>query len=435
MDAIRQTVRRRMPPKAAIKLLRTVFSLPAPAARLLLDDITKPRKSHRSWYKKVPWNQEWTGCWIGENIQHVDEKGLSDRIERADIIIFNVHGGGFRVGKSTMFLDTYIKWIRTLKEKYGITVLIMSVDYRMAPEYKFPSPVEDVVRAYECLIRTHKVDGSKIIAIGDSNGSALVLEMLFITHDPSMFEIVTDDPEGQADTGTPVLTELPRPAGTVLISPLVTDETTSPSWQENTKYDYVSQQTAKLIKRDYFQNIDPDSNEIQCILGIMRLHTGFQAFFSPRVLLIIGNKEVLRDDALDLGAKAEQDGVDIEIVMEDCVHDWFCVREVVKDKSILDRADKIFADFCYRSVILPRDGPNNKGSGNGLYENMSTGKHSSDGLHAVPEIDENDDDEFHEAMTENTDLQSTSSATSTTVYERYVSNDKGTKTKTLTVFV
>lgn len=92
MDSIRQQVRRRLPPKATIKILRKVFALPAPAARLVLDDITKPRKSHRSWYKKVPWNQEWTGCWIGENIQKVDDKGLAERIEKADIILFNVHG-------------------------------------------------------------------------------------------------------------------------------------------------------------------------------------------------------------------------------------------------------------------------------------------------------------------------------------------------------
>ncbi|ORX54084.1 alpha/beta-hydrolase [Hesseltinella vesiculosa] len=429
MDAIRHQVRSRLPPTATIKLLRRIFALPAPAARLLLDDITKPRKIHRSWYKKVPWNGEWSGCWIGENLQKVDDQGLADRIAKADIIIFNVHGGGFRVGKSTMYLATYIKWIRTLKEKYGVTTIIMSVDYRLAPEFKFPSPVEDVVRAYECLIKTYKVDGSKIIAAGDSNGSSLVLEMLFITHDPSMFEIVTDDPEGAAAAGTPVLTELPRPAGTVLISPLVTDETTSQSWKENVKHDYVSQNTAKLIKKDYFHPLDPNSPaDSQHVLGIMKLQTGFRAFFSPRVLLFIGNKEVMRDDALDLGAKAEQDGVDIEIVMEDCVHDWFCVREVVKDKTILDRADAIFSDFVYRSVILTRD-PNAR-MGNGSY--ASNPSLPRDGLHAVPEINEDEEDEFHEAMTDYTDLNST---TSTAVYERYVSNEKGTRTKTLTVFV
>ncbi|KAI8068468.1 alpha/beta hydrolase fold-domain-containing protein [Gongronella butleri] len=426
-----------MPPKATIQILRKVFALPAPAARLLLDDITKPRKAHKSWYKKVKWNGEWSGCWIGENIQKVDDQGLADRIAKADIVIFNVHGGGFRVGKSTMFLATYIKWIRVLKEKYGVTLLIMSVDYRLAPEYKFPSPVEDVVRAYECLVKTHKVDGSKIIATGDSAGSALVLEMLFITHDPSMFEIVTDDPDGEAETGAPILTELPRPAGTVLISPLVTEETTSQSWKENVKYDYVSQSTAKLIKKDYFQPLDANAPpDAQHVLGIMKLQTGFRAFFSPRVLMYIGNKEVMRDDALDLAAKAEQDGVDIEIVMEDCVHDWFCVREVVKDKAVLERGDKIFADFCYRSVILSRD-PNAK-MGH-AYDTAAASHHSSnpasvsrDGLHAVPEMNEDEDDEFHEAMTDYTDLNST---TSTAVYERYVSNDKGTRTKTLTVFV
>lgn len=91
------------------------------------------------------------------------------------------------------------------------------------------------------------MDPDKIIVTGDSAGASLILEMLFLTHDPSMFEIVTDDPEEEA--GGPIISELPRPAGAVFISPLVTDQTTSESWRVNVKYDYVSQYTAKVKDR------------------------------------------------------------------------------------------------------------------------------------------------------------------------------------------
>lgn len=107
--------------------------------------------------------------------------------------------------------------------------------------------MEDVVKAYEHLINTLQVDPSKIIVTGDSAGASLILEMLFLTHDPSMFEIVTDDPE-EDEAGGPLINELPRPAGAVLISPLVTDQTTSESWRQNVKYDYVSQYTAKASR-------------------------------------------------------------------------------------------------------------------------------------------------------------------------------------------
>lgn len=216
--------------------------------------------------------------------------------------------------------------------------------------------MEDVVRAYEHLVQKLCVDSEKIIVVGDSAGSALILEMLFITHDPSMFEIVIEDETGEGG-GQPILNELPRPAGTVLISPLVTNETNSESWKNNQKLDYITEYTAKVITKDYFHSSktkhpeeDEEDLKSQQILGIAKLQTGFQAFMSPEVLMYVGNFEVLRDDALQLAMKAEQDGVVWQTVIEDNVHDWFCVREVVKNKETIKRADDTFADFCYRAI-------------------------------------------------------------------------------------
>lgn len=242
-----------------------------------------------------------------------------------------------------------------LKESEGEDHLSLLKKNRLAPEHRYPSPVEDVVRAYEHLVQKLAVHSEKIVVIGDSAGAALALEMLFITHDPSMFEIEVDD--NNSSSTQPILAELPRPAGTVLISPLVTDETTSESWKINQKYDYISMYTAKVIKRDYFEpekkEDEDDEDKVNQILGIAKLQTGFSAFMSPQVLMYIGNLEVLRDDALQLALKAEQDGVAWQTVIEDNVHDWFCVREVVKDKSTITRADQTFADFCYRAIGKP----------------------------------------------------------------------------------
>ncbi|CAO3597976.1 unnamed protein product [Absidia cylindrospora] len=326
-----------------------------------------------------------------------------------------------------MYMDTYIGWIQQLQKVYNLKVIIMSVDYRLAPEYRYPSPVEDVVHAYEHLILGLGVDANKVIATGDSAGAALVLETLFITHDPSMFEIVTDDMDqednGGMGGGGPMISELPRPAGAVLVSPLVTDETTSQSWIDNIKYDYISQYTAKVIKKDYFEHTKPDpdappppsslgssshskggrtssssldTNSSNQVLGIAKLQTGFQAFLPSHVLMYIGNLEVLRDDALAFAQKAKDDGVRWITVAEDCVHDWFCVREVVKDKSVLERADNVFVDFVYRAISEHRH-----------YQSMLdlTMRRASEGLHTVneehgeDEEDDSDDDEFHDTMT------------------------------------
>lgn len=250
--------------------------------------------------------------------------------------------------------------------------------FSLAPEHRYPSPVEDIVRAYEYLTRHLNVEPHKIITIGDSAGAALILEMLFITHDPSMFEIVTEDTDDDNST-QPVLEELPRPAGSVMISPLVTDETDSESWKENVKYDYVSQYTAKVIKKDYFEPLDPDTPpDAIRVLGIAKLTTGFSVFLPKHVLFYVGDKEVLRDDALDVANKARDDGVEVETVMEDCVHDWFCVREVVKDKKIIERADDKLADFVELSIRDARE----------AYEAALKRESYEQGLEAVLEVDE-----------------------------------------------
>jgi hypothetical protein len=77
--------------------LKKVFSLPAGAARLILNDVTRARKSHRPWIHRVKLDkssnhQDWSGCWIGQDIHHLKEEALAKRIYDADIILFYVHG-------------------------------------------------------------------------------------------------------------------------------------------------------------------------------------------------------------------------------------------------------------------------------------------------------------------------------------------------------
>ncbi|KAI9270450.1 Alpha/Beta hydrolase protein [Phascolomyces articulosus] len=425
---------RKLPPAAAVKILRRGFVLPTPAARVLFKDILKPEKWHRKWIYKVRWNQAWWGGWIGENISKLDHGGMMDRVARADVILFHVHGGGFRIGKYNMFMDSCIQLIRILKVKFNVDALIMSVEHRLSPEYKYPSATEDVVHAYDHLINTLNVDPSRIVAIGGSTGAALILEMLFITHDPGLFEIQVDSVEGgQAEAIAP---ELPRPASLVLSSPLVTDQTTSESWRTNTKYDYISQVTAKKIIDEYFDEPSPDTPpDANRLLGIADLQTGYNAFL-PQTLMFVGNREVLRDDALDFAHKAEQDGVQWETVVEETCHDFLFVREVVKDKKILERADEIFADFVYRTVIGPR------------HAEERSFRRASEGLAAVPEEQQDDtsyddssssEDEFHEALTMS--LDSNQSGTTAVSEESSkvstVSNNtsSSSKKKSMTIYV
>lgn len=83
-------------------------------------------------------------------------------------VLMYVHGGGFTVGSSD---DTdYI----TRRLAHDNQMLVVSADYRLAPEYPFPTPLEDVYDVYRWL-RTDAArvggDPAWVGAAGDSAGS------------------------------------------------------------------------------------------------------------------------------------------------------------------------------------------------------------------------------------------------------------------------
>jgi acetyl esterase len=82
------------------------------------------------------------------------------------------HGGGWILGN----LDTHDRIMRLLAEKSGAAVL--GVDYRLAPEHKFPAAYDDALAAFEHLRREGPalgIDTTRLALGGDSAGANLAL--------------------------------------------------------------------------------------------------------------------------------------------------------------------------------------------------------------------------------------------------------------------
>ena len=77
--------------------------------------------------------------------------------------------------------------------------VVLAVDYRLAPETRFPGPLHDAVSAYFRLVEDLKIPPENIVFAGDSAGGGLTLALLMYLRD----------------------NDYPLPSGAILLSPWV----------------------------------------------------------------------------------------------------------------------------------------------------------------------------------------------------------------------
>jgi acetyl esterase/lipase len=88
-------------------------------------------------------------------------------VNTASVTLY-LHGGGYVLGS----MRTHRVMLAQLSRASGCSVL--GLEYRLAPEHPFPTPVEDTLAAYRWLL-TRGYDPRKIVLGGDSAGGGLVV--------------------------------------------------------------------------------------------------------------------------------------------------------------------------------------------------------------------------------------------------------------------
>lgn len=92
-------------------------------------------------------------------------------VEERDLpVLLYIHGGGWTVGN----LDTHDPQCRRFANQVGC--MVISVEYRLAPEHRFPAAVEDVLTAADWLATEADAIGAdrlRVAVAGDSSGGTL----------------------------------------------------------------------------------------------------------------------------------------------------------------------------------------------------------------------------------------------------------------------
>ena len=205
-----------------------------------------------------------------------------------DAWILYTHGGAYTAGS----LTSHRAHVARLSRATGATVL--QVDYRLAPEHPHPAAVEDAVGAYRWLLGTKGVDPGRVVLCGDSAGGGLALATLVALRDAGD----------------------PQPAGGALISPWTDLTIESATYDSRADADPMcSRQSLTPSAQQYLGGADPRTPTAS------PLHADLRGL--PPLLVHVGDAEVLLDDSVELGRRAQAAGVDCTVeVTPEAIHVW-----------------------------------------------------------------------------------------------------------------
>lgn len=88
--------------------------------------------------------------------------------------IISIHGGGWFYGSKKLYSHYCLRLA-----KRGFTVV--NYDYRLAPEYKYPAPLEDACRVLEWVLEhgeKYHIDRNNLFLVGDSAGGQQAFQLL-----------------------------------------------------------------------------------------------------------------------------------------------------------------------------------------------------------------------------------------------------------------
>jgi len=202
--------------------------------------------------------------------------------ERALPVFMFYHGGGMVIGT----LDSYDTLCRQIAYQAGC--IVVSVDYRLAPEHKFPAAIDDAYAALEWLVNnTKRINGdvSNIAIGGDSAGGNLAAVTALLARDSALITLKAQ----------------------VLIYPATAPYADSKSHHEFAKGHFLERETVLWFHECYLR----DEKDREDFRYAPLLANNFSHL--PPALVIVAGYDTLRDEGIAYTKKLRAGGCEVQL--------------------------------------------------------------------------------------------------------------------------
>jgi acetyl esterase/lipase len=256
--------------------------------------IERIRRVYGSWNRgtsvaqmRRDWDAAFEGCTVPVSCARVSADGVDGEWiapggAQPDKAILYFHGGGFRLGSVCSHRDLIARIADASRCR------VLAINYRLAPEHRFPAPVEDAVAAFSWML-DQGLKPENIAFAGDSAGGNLVLAAMLSLRERG----------------------LPLPAAGALMSPWTDLAATGASYVSRTDADPIHQRPMILaLAKNYLgDGGDP------CHPLVSPLYADLTGL--PPLLIQVGDRETVLDDSAMFTKKARAAGVDVELQVWD----------------------------------------------------------------------------------------------------------------------
>ncbi len=216
------------------------------------------------------------------------------------------HGGGWVIGN----LDSHDVVCRTLAHEGEL--IVISVDYRLSPEHKFPAAVEDAIAATEWVAKNARqigIDASKLVVGGDSAGGNLAAVVAIHYRDAE-----------------------PRIAGQVLIYPATDFRMAHPSHSEPETSILLTHSVIRWF-RDHYLNSSADVDDWRASPARVENLAGL-----PPAYVVTAGADPLRDEGDEFARRLQQAGVPVSYrTFPGQFHSFFTMGKLLPQANVAAR--------------------------------------------------------------------------------------------------